>query len=556
MITNTDKPVKTTAEEGIKKARHPFDIQDEIARLIREGTQNLPKEWAFRLRWHGLFWEGPRSDTFMVRIKVPGGQVSARQLRAVADLAERYGLQYLDATTRQGLQIRGIAMADIPRVMEGLSVVGLSPMQSGADNIRNLTACPVAGLNPDELSDVTPLVRELGKRFTGNREFADLPRKFNITLSGCGTGCTHPELADIAVLAVLHPHYGTVGYTLYVGGQPSTSHYLSRDLEVFLTEDEVPDVCEAIVAVFRDHGDRTSRKQARMAHLIDRWGLAVFRSEVEKMLGRTLPWVPNGSHPKESAHDPLGTHPQKQEGLSFVGVSFPVGRITCTEARVLATLAERYGSTALRLTTRQNVLLTDVPEANIPAVCAGLTGAGMNPGGNPVRAGVTACSGNTYCKLASVETKDRAKDIVDHLEGEGLAHLPLTVALSACPNTCALHSVADIGLMGAKARINGLTQEVFHIFFGGGTGPTARFGERIFTKIPAGRLNEYLSHAARVYQEARREGESFSDFCRRHTREELTTRFTPPKTSPLAVFTWPPAPTGRPTASKTLMDSG
>ncbi|MDH5527708.1 MAG: precorrin-3B synthase [Nitrospirota bacterium] len=531
---------KLPNEERFKRERHPFDIQNDILRLIKVGTTDLEKEWAFRLRWYGLFWEGPRSDTFMIRIKVPGGQITARQLRTVADLAERFGLQHLDATTRQGIQIRGVPMKRVPQVMETLAVVGLSSMQSGADNIRNLTACPVAGIDPNELADVTPLLHELQRRFSGNRELADLPRKFNITLSGCGTGCTHPELADIAVVAVRHPRQGHTGYALYVGGQPSTSHFLSHDLEVFLAAEEVPDVCEAIARVFRDHGDRTNRKRARMSHLIEKWGLECFRLAVEESLGRMLSRVSGISPPRENAHDPLGIHAQRQAGYTLVGVSFPVGRITCTEARVLAMLAERYGSARMRITTRQNVLLTDVAEANVAAICAALGNAGMNPGGNPVRAGVTACSGNTYCKLATVETKQRAVEIVNYLESEGLAHLPLTVGLSACPNTCALHSVADIGLQGCKTKVAGLTMEAFHVHFGGGTGREAGFGKRVLEKVPAAQLNEYLAHALRTYLEQRQGEESFRDFCRRQTPEHLATLFTPKKNSPLAVFHWPP----------------
>ncbi len=525
------KVAKTPAEETFKADRHPLDCWPDILELAQNGTADLAKEWSFRLRWFGLFWEGPRSDTFMLRIKIHGGQLSSSQLSGICDLTERHGLPFLDITTRQGIQIRGIPIANVPPLFEGLEALGLTSMGAGADNIRNLTACPQSGIAPDELADVSGLVGELTTLFIGNREFSNLPRKFNISVAGCGTNCTHPELHDIAIQAAEDAH-GNIGYTLRVGGQPSTSHFVSRDLAVWLSEGEVPEVCAAIAAVFREHGDRSSRKKARMGHLIDNWGMEKFRSAVEAELGRSLPQVVSDFAIKDQEKDPIGLHPQKQAALNFVGLSFPVGRVTLEQGRAMARLAVEYGSGELRTTNRQNILIINVDDSYTDALLSALDAAGLPYGGSTLRAGVTACSGNTYCKLATIETKQRVVNIVEHLEAEGLADHHLNIALSACPNTCANHSVSDIGLQGCKTKQDGKTVEAFNVFYGGATGDHMAFAEQTFKQVPGDRINDYLAYGVKVYKRRRHHsGESYAAFCKRHGSATLE-RMCEPQVSP------------------------
>lgn len=513
------------AEEQFKTAKHPLDCWEDILKFAREGTGPPAKEWGFRLRWFGLFWEGPRSDTFMLRIKVNGGQITASQLRGIADLTAACGSPFLDVTTRQGIQLRGIPVGHVPPAFKELEAMGLTSMQSGADNVRNLTACAQSGIAPDEIADVSSLALRLKKQFVGNREFANLPRKFNVSLAGCGTNCTHPELHDIAVQAVKHGD--DAGYTVRVGGQPSNAHFVSQDLQVFLTEDEVLDVCAAIVKVYRDHGNRTNRKQARMSHLVEKWGMHRFREAVERALGRPLTRHESDFVIREQEQDPIGFHPQKQDGLSFVGMPFPVGRISVDQARAMARLADEYGSGELRTTNRQNMLLINIPNGRIEALKAEMDRDGIPYGGSPLRAGVTACSGNTYCKLATVEAKERVVNIVEHLEAEKLADNPLNIALSACPNTCANHSVSDIGLQGCKTKVDGETVEAFHVFFGGGTGDDLAFGKHALRQVPGDRINEHLAYAVRVYQKRRQGNESFKAFCARYSAAEMAQLFAP-----------------------------
>ncbi len=538
--TAAKKPVaKTPAEESFKKEIHPFDSWRQILDICREGTAKLPKEWGFRMRWYGLFWEGPRSDSFMVRIKVNGGRLRAGQLSGLADLAERYAEPYLDLTTRQGVQIRGVAARDIEPLFDDLKQLGLTSMQSGADNVRNLTACPLTGLLPGEYADVSPLVAQLADTFVGNRDFADLPRKFNVAVSGCGTNCTHPELHDIAVIAL--PPETTDGrerYTLRVGGQPSTSHFVSQDLNLLLTAEEVPAVCAAIVSVFRDNGFRGGRKKARMAHLIDDWGLERFRSEVATVLGHDLT-AGSDTPPLRAIHkDPVGVHPQSQPGKVYVGVPVSVGRLTLEKARALATLITESGAAEMRITPRQNLILAHLPEAAADGVVAQLAAMGLPVSASAVRAAVTACSGSAYCKLGTVETKSRAEDITTHLEKERLADNPLTIALSACPNTCALHSVVDIGLQGCKTKQGGKTVEAFHLFLGGGTGVQTDFGRQIFRQVPGDQLNDHLAYAIKVYQRRATAGESFRAFCGRFQEADLAQLFQPQLSPASPVLRW------------------
>ncbi|MFQ5507862.1 MAG: nitrite/sulfite reductase [Leptospirillia bacterium] len=521
------KDKKNPAEEAFKTEKHPLDCWENILGFARNGSGPPDKAWSFRLRWFGLFWEGPRSDTFMLRLKVNGGQISAAQLRGIADLTDACALPFLNVTTRQGIQIRGIPVAHVPPIFKELEALGLTSMQSGADNVRNLTACAQAGIAPNEIADVSALARTLKTLFVGNRAFADLPRKFNISLAGCGTNCTHPELHDIAVQAVRDGAGDAVGYGIRVGGQPSTSHFVSQDLEVLLTEEEVPEVCAAIVAVYRDHGDRTNRKQARMGHLLEKWGMPRFRESVEHALGRPLPRHISDAAIREQEQDPIGIHPQKQDGLSFVGLPFPVGKVTVDQARALARLSEEFGSGELRTSNRQNILLINIPNERLDHLTAELDRAGIPYGGSPLQAAMTACSGNTYCKLATVETKNRVVNIVESLEREGLDKDPLNIALSACPNTCANHSVADIGLQGCKIKVDGETVEAFHVFFGGGTGDSTAFGKHALRRIPGDRINAQLAYAVRVYRKRRQGDESFKSFCERYTAEEMALLFKP-----------------------------
>ncbi|MDH4229627.1 MAG: precorrin-3B synthase [Nitrospirota bacterium] len=522
---------KVPAEEQFKTALHPLDSDAEIARLAREGSADLPREWAFRLRWYGLFWEGPRSDTFMVRIKVTGGKLSAGQLAGVCALTERLGLPFLDVTTRQGLQLRGVAARDLPELLDGLAALGLTSMRSGADNIRNLMVCPAAGVGVDELADVLPLANSLQRRLTAGREFADLPRKFNIALCGCGTACIHPELADIAVLAVQHPEGEEIGYTLWVGGQPSTTRVFGHNLSLFLDAGQVPEVCAAILSVFRDHGNRFNRKQARLSHLIESWGLERFAATVEAVLGWSLPRVAGIAAPGHGECDGIGMYLQRQAGRCRVGVALPVGRLSVAQGRALARLSQLHGSGELRLTPRQNLHILHVSAANAAALENALAGFGLRTAASPVRAAITACSGNSYCKLATVETKHRALDIVDYLEQQGLADEPLIMALSACPNTCALHANADIGLQGCKVKTDAGVVEGFHLLVGGGTGPGAAFGHPLFQKVPGEQINPQLAQVIHIWRLQRQPGEGFGAFCRRHTPEQLGAIFTQGETA-------------------------
>jgi len=412
-------------------------------------------------------------------------------------------------------------------------------MQSGAAHVRNLTACPLSGLLPGEIADVSPLVDALGKTFIGNREFANLPRKFNIAVSGCGSNCTHPELHDIAVLAIPGEGSGEdARYTLRVGGQPSTSHFVSQDLNLRLSAAQVPDVCAAIVAVFRDNGCRTGRKKARMGHLIQSWGLPRFRTEVETALGRALPSAPPAP-PLRSIHkDPIGVHPQSKAGQVFVGVPVPVGRLTLEQGLALAALVTRHGGRELRITARQNLILADLPKTSVDGVTDGLAELDLAVSASPIRAAITACSGNSYCKLATVETKHRTVDIAAHLENAGLADRPLTIALSACPNTCSLHSVADVGLQGAKTKLNGRTVEAFNLIVGGTTGEQTEFGRQVLKQIPGTELNEYLENALRVHLLRAQRQESFGDFCRRYDVATLAVMFTPQRSPQGPVSRW------------------
>ncbi|MGV3532202.1 MAG: NirA family protein, partial [Chthoniobacteraceae bacterium] len=476
-------------EERVKREMHPLDAYPQL--LEAAGANRAPdKEETFRFKWNGLFFLTPTKDAFMARLRIPGGLVKTFQLREIARVAQDLTTGYVQITTRANFQIRLIQPKDTPEVLRRIQAVGLHTRGAGADNIRNITANPTAGVDPAEIYDVMPLCQELAQIILNDRSFYDLPRKFNIAYDGGGLIGTVEDTNDIGARAVKVGE--DIFFRIALGG--ATGHKaFARDLGVLVTPEELNRVVCAMVRVFIANGNRTDRKRARLKHLLDTWTLDQYLEETEKLLGYTLKRATLEEAPLQHAgaelpHSHIGAYPQRQPGLNYVGVALPVGQITPKQIQRLADLADNYGSGEVRLTVWQNLIIPNVPDAFVETLKKALTKMGLDWRQSNLRSGVIACTGNVYCKYAQADTKAHALALATVLEKKLKLDRPINIHLTGCPHSCAQHYMGDIGLLGTKVKISGETLEGYHVFVGGGFGARQALGRQIFTGLPASEL--------------------------------------------------------------------
>jgi ferredoxin-nitrite reductase len=513
-------------EEAAKRAKNPFDMWDEMAANAAAGR--FPKGTdVFLHKFHGLFYVAPNQDAFMLRLRLPGGILLAHQAKGLADIAARSGGGAVDITTRANLQIREIGAAHPLDVLTAIDELGLNSRGAGADNIRNLTGSPLAGIDPQELIDTRPLTRALYHHILNHRELFGLPRKFNIAFDGGGRIGVLEDTNDIGFAAVRvgpgKPVPEGVYFRMLLGGITGHGSF-AQDSGVLLGPGEVIAVAAAIVRVFVDHGDRTDRKKARLNYLIERWGLDRLMAEAAQHLPaawRVAPaeWGdPRGPIDKR-AH--IGVHKQAQPGLSYIGIVARASRLTAVQLRGLADIAERRGSGMLRLTVWQNVILSDVPASEIADTIAEIEALGLATDVSAVRGGIVACTGNAGCKFALADTKRHALALADHLDRSLTLDEPLNIHLTGCPNSCAQHYIGDIGLLATKVDTGDEEVEGYHLLIGGGSGGEAALAREIARGIPADELPFRIERLLRGYLAARQPGESFHVFANRHSVDEL-----------------------------------
>lgn len=517
---------KLTREEEAKRAKHPLDMWDEIRANAAKGE--FPKGTdVFLYKFHGLFYVAPAQNSLMLRLRIPNGVTDAYKLRAVAAIAEECGGGYAHVTTRANLQIREIAPQHAPSVLERLAEAGLTSRGAGADNIRNITGNPTAGIDPVELYDTRPLGLALYHTILNHRELYGLPRKFNVAFDGGGGVASLEDTNDIGFSAVrVGPDCGVaegVYFRVAVGGITGHGDF-ARDLGVVVLPSQCVAVAAAIVRVFIEEGDRTDRKRARLKYVLDRMGLAAFLAAVEKRLPAPLPRVNSDrSEPRpplaRGAH--VGFHAQKGAGRLYAGVALPVGKMTVAQMRALCDIAERYGSGTLRLTVWQNLIVSDIAAQDRASVAAALAEAGLGCDASSVRAGLVACTGNTGCKFSASDTKRHALAIADHLDARLKLDVPLNIHLTGCPHSCAQHRVGDLGLLGTRLATGDAELEGYHLFVGGGFGDLQGLGREVLRDIPADDAPRTIERLLLAYMQRRRPEESFQSFAKRHAAAEL-----------------------------------
>jgi ferredoxin-nitrite reductase len=534
-------------EERVKRELHPLDAYPQLLENA-EHNRAPDKEDVFRFKWNGLFFLTPNKEAFMARLRIPGGVLKTYQLREIARVAQERTTGYVQITTRANIQIRLILPKDAPEILRRIQSIGLHTRGAGADNIRNLTASPTAGIDPHELIDVLPFCQELAQIIINDRSFYDLPRKFNIAFDGGGLINTVEDTNDIGARAVLVDDQ--VFFRIAIGG--ATGHQaFARDLGVLVPPSELNKVIVTLVRVYIANGNRTDRKKARLKHLLDQWPLEKYLDETEKLLGwklrraganvgqasrlpslrgsaserenhSTSPTLSAGAGETPALHSHVGVYPQKQKGFNYIGAAVPVGQWTPKQMLRVAEIADLYGSGEIRLTVWQNFIIPNVPDAYVETVKKALRKAGFDTQQSYLRGGLIACTGNSYCKYAQANTKGHALALADYLDKKITLDSPINIHLTGCPHSCAQHYMGDIGLLATKVK----GEEAYHVFIGGGFGGRQAVGRQVFSGISFNDLKPTLEKMLNGYLRRREEGETFQQFTRRHDLNRLQAIFT------------------------------
>jgi ferredoxin-nitrite reductase len=514
-------------EEKWKYEENPLDIWDKLIAHAEENRAPAAED-VFRFKYHGLFYVAPAQDSFMLRLRIPGGILRAHQMRGLAEMAEKWGAGRADLTTRANIQIREFQPKDIVRVLHTVQSLGLTSRGSGADNIRNITITPTSGLDPAELYDVAPLAETLHHYILNSRDLFELPRKFNVAFDSGGSISVLADTNDIGFQAVRVGEGksvpGGVYFRVLLSGITGHRQY-AADCGLLLRPEQTLAVAAAMIRVFIAHGDRTDRKKARLKYLIDRWGLERFVAETEKCLAFPLVRLNREECEPRAAIDRaghIGIHPQNQDGLRYVGVAVPVGSLPVEQMQAIAAIADECGSGELRLTVWQNLLIPNVPADRVEEVVERLRDAGLDYQAGAVSRGAVACTGNRGCRYAATDTKAHAIELARRLDAQFNIVQPVNLHVTGCPHSCAQHYVGDIGLLGTKVQ----DEEGYQVVIGGGADHDQGLARELVSSIRYRDLLPLLENLIDSYISQRHAGETFLAFSRRHSIDELRSMMT------------------------------
>ena len=528
--------------EQLKLSRHPFEVAqaviDTYSKQGPDAINAVPGEQE-RLKWVGMYPQRQGGDAFMMRIKIPGGVMTAAQVREVGVAADAYaegpddspvfGNRYADLTTRQDIQLHWIRIADVPRIWQRFWDVGLTTVQACGDSARNVCSCPVSGIDAKEVVDALPVAQAISAYFTGNREYSNLPRKFKISVTGCLEDCARVEINDIGLWPAEQSD-GSIGFNVLIGGGLSDGERMASDIDVFIRPDQAVELCRGVAQLFGELGNRENRGLSRMRYLAQELGPEGFRAALDERTKFTLD--PAGRELTDRFRgDHVGVHPQKQPGLMYVGCSVPVGRMHGIDLIETARLAETYGDGGVRIGIDQNFILSGIPEERVDDLLAEPLMAKYSPFPGPFERGVVACTGSEFCRFAVVETKERAVKWARTLDaqltaagsdggGTGDAGV-IRMHFSGCSASCAQPQIADIGFRGDIAHVDQHIEEAVDIGLGGSLGPDAAFIDWVTGAMPVDKVPDALLRIVGRYQAERRGGEPFHQWARRTPHEEL-----------------------------------
>lgn len=540
-MRSSTKETKAQRVERLKREKNPWEGLDEIRRFAREGFNSIPPEWiGTYFRWWGVYTqgdgagvlggqggEGKSLQRFMLRIRIPNGLLRSHQLRTIADLTDRYARGIADLTVRQNIQLHWITIESLPEVLEQLWSVGLNTTGACGDVTRNITGCPVSGVDADEIYDASALALEADRMLAGDAEFYNLPRKFKISITGCRVWCPYPEINDVGLTAITRLQNGKqeIGFSLRVGGGLSTDPHLAVKLNAFVRLHQVLPTLKGVAELFRDSSPlREHRERARLKFLFLRngWTAQDFQKDLERRIGFQFDSAVPEQPPADVYRDHVGIHAQKQPGYCYIGAAVLRGRITPEQMRAAADLSDRFASGELRTTNMQNLLIVNVPQLQAESLAKELDSIGLLVGGSPFYRGAIACSGTEFCKLAITETKSFSRWLVEELD----ERLPgfdqqLKLHVTGCPNSCGQHWIADIGIEGKKLKLDGQMVDAYYFCLGGALGlhqTTARpVGYRCAATEVPGAIERLLRH----YLAGREAGENLRRFFARHSDAEL-----------------------------------
>ncbi|WP_263365291.1 nitrite/sulfite reductase [Edaphobacter bradus] len=541
------KETKAQRSERLKLAKNPWDAWDEVREFARQGRDSVLPEWTgLYFKWWGVYTqgdgkgvtggangEGKATDFFMMRIGLPNGLLTSAQLRVIGEIAKKYARNLADITTRQNIQLHWLTLSGLVEVVDALTAVGLSPKGACGDVVRNVTGCPLAGLDNHEIVDSSPLAVQIAHHLTANPEFYNLPRKFKISVTGCPIWCTYPEINDLALTAIKRSVIGTdgngaeeIGYTLRVGGGLSTEPHIAERIPAFIRQDQALAVVDAAVRIFREQTDlRENRTRARIKYLFMRhgWTAESFLAALEEKLGYKLDPSPAADQPPADIYrDHIGITPQRQPGLSAVGASVLNGRLSGDQLVALADLADKYGNGHLRATIGQNILIVNVPHVQTAGLVVELNTLGLNVDVSPFWRGAVACTGTEFCKLAIAETKGFNTWLVSELE-ERLPGFDQQIRLhvTGCTNSCGQHWIADIGLEGKKIKKDGQVVDAFFFCVGGSVGKYARPARPLGYRAASEDVPAAIERLLNVYLAERNEGEDLRSYFDRTDDDTL-----------------------------------
>lgn len=506
--------------ERLKFEKFPYDLAAEFDHLAATPYEQIPEEDMLRLQWWGLYHDKPKIGYMMMRIKLPNGILTPAKLRAIGQLSRDYARSYGEITTRQDIQLHWIRIADLPQIFSKLEAAGLTTKGGCGDVLRNITGCPVAGLDPEELFDATPVVLEAHRLFSGNPHYGNLPRKHKWTISACPYHCNAPEIHDVALVGTIQD--GVPGFAVWIGGGLSTAPRLAKSLGVFVALTEALDVPRAILEIWSgDLKYRMSRAKARFKFMVDDYGPEKLREMIEKHLGRKLTDLKANPQPiGRTSH--LGVHRQKQPGLVYVGLPVFPGVLRAEQMLAIADIAEALGA-GIRLTREQNLILTHVPENRLDETLDRLRQeAGLFLDVHPLRGQSIGCTGEPHCNFSVGETKSKLVEIVEHLEQQfGPAIADLHIYLDGCPHACGQHWVGDIGIQGTTLTTPQGKVEAYDILLRGGLGQKAAIGKAVLRRVPGTEVKYVLERLVRAWLTQRQNGESLQDFCIRLSDEQI-----------------------------------
>jgi ferredoxin-nitrite reductase len=518
--------------EKIKLERHPLEVRQAIIETYSKdlaAMDNVLGE-VERLKWVGIYPQKQGGDAFMMRIKVPGGVLKPEQAKVVGRIATdfangpipnpHFGNNFLDLTTRQDVQMHWLKMGDVPEIWRRLEEVGVTTVQACGDSARNVLCCPVSGLGREEALDAYPVAQAISNYFTGNREYANLPRKFKMSVTGCLEDCAQAEINDIGMLPA-RLEDGALGFNLRVGGGLSDGPRMASDIDVFVRPEDAVEITRGIAQVFGELGDRENRWTARMRYLVQQLGPEGFREELEKRVSVEL--LPAGEDlTKRYRGDHVGVHPQKEEGIYYVGLNVPVGRMSGEQFEEAGRLAEEYGS-EVRLATDQNLIIAGVLEERLDDLLAEPLLQRYSPSPGAFERGVVACTGSEFCRFGIVETKIRALEWAREMDSRvgDLGQEAIRMHFSGCSASCAQPQIGDIGFRGETAKKEDAIVEGVDVGLGGSLGKDAAFIDWVEGSKPADEVPEALARLVERFKEERREGERFHEWARRTRNEDL-----------------------------------